>query len=121
MITNSALTIYHKGFDETTRLEKWIRFNYGDDDNKTVWFFGGKGSRINKGYENANDVDIRIPYDKNTNLDINNFEIGDIIVQGYLDFDISRQQDLKNYEVYNITSINNNNFGNNPHIHIGGK
>ena len=115
MITNASLTHYHKTLDETTRLEKWIRYNYAN-----VWWFGGKGSSINKGYENANDVDIRIPYDKN-NIDISNLAIGDIIIKGTLNTDITTQQELKNYEVYNITSINDNNFGINPHIHLGGK
>lgn len=114
MITNSSLTIYHKVLDEETRLEKWIRYNYSK-----VWFFGGKGASINKGYNNANDVDVRIPY--NMELDVNNFAIGDIIVKGDLHQDIATQQDIINCEVYNITSINDNNFGNNPHIHIGGK
>lgn len=117
MITNSSLTIYHKdGLDIVTHLEKWTRHNYDN-----VWFFGGKGASINKGYDNANDVEIRLPYSKNNNLDINNFAIGDIIVQGTLDTDIETQEDLSNYEIYNITSIKNNNFGNNQHIHIGGK
>ena len=115
MITNASLTHYHKTLDETTRLEKWIRYNY-----EGVWWFGGKGSSINKGYENANDVDVRIPYDKN-NIDISNLAIGDIIIKGTLETDITTQQDLNNYEVYNITSINDNNFGINPHIHLGGK
>ena len=115
MITNASLTHYHKTLDETTRLEKWIRYNYGN-----VWWFGGKGSSINKGYENANDVDVRIPYDKN-DIDISNLAIGDIIIKGTLNTDITIQQDLNNYEVYNITSINDNNFGINPHIHLGGK
>ena len=115
MITNASLTHYHKTLDETTRLEKWIRYNYDN-----VWFFGGKGSSINKGYENANDVNARIPYDKN-DIDINNLAIGDIIVKGTLDIDITTQQDLKNYEIYNITSINDNNFGIDKHIHLGGK
>ena len=116
MITNSSLTIYHKdGLDVATHLEKWTRYNYDN-----VWFFGGKGASINKGYDNANDVEIRLPYGKN-DLDINNFAIGDIIVEGTLDLNIQTQQDLENYLVYNITSINNNNFGNNPHIHLGGK
>lgn len=115
MITNASLTHYHKTLDETTRLEKWIRYNY-----ENVWWFGGKGSSINKGYENANDVNARIPYDKN-DIDINNLAIGDIIVKGTLDTDITTQQDLKNYEFYNITSINDNNFGINSHIHLGGK
>lgn len=115
MITNSSLTVYHyAGLDNITHLEKWTRYNYDN-----VWFFGGKGAGINKGYDNANDVQIRIPYDDN--LSINNFSIGDILVQGTLKDDIETQQDLKNYLIYNITSINNNNFGNNRHIHLGGK
>lgn len=120
MIVNNKLTIYHKGLDENTRLEKWVRFNYGTDKN-TIWWFGGKGTSTNKGYENANDVQIRIPYDLNANLNINDFSIGDIIVEGFITDDITTQQDLEEYNVYNITSINDNNFGNNQHIHLSGK
>lgn len=116
MLINNSLTIYHKKFDSVTRLEKWIRFNYDK-----VWYFGGKGAGINKGYDNANDVEVRIFYKLNNNLNIKNFNVGDIIVKGTLKQDIRTQQDLKNYEVYNITSINDNQFGTNPHIHIGGK
>ena len=117
MICNSKLTIYHyNGLDVASHLETWKRFNYDN-----VWFFGGKGAGINKGYDNANDVQVRIPYDQNNGLNINDFAIGDIIVQGELNIDITTQQDLEEYEIYNITSINNNNFGNNQHIHLGGK
>lgn len=116
MKTNASLTHYHKTIDDDIRLEKWIRYNYDN-----VWFFGGKGSGINKGYENANDCNIRIWYEKNDNLNIANFSIGDIVIKGTLDTDITTQQDLNSYEVYNITSINDNNFGINPHIHLGGK
>lgn len=115
MITNASLTIYHKTFDDMNRIEKWIRYNYDN-----VWFFGGKGASVNKGYDNANDVDVRIPYNQNK-VSIDNIEIGDILIKGNLTTDISTQQDLSSYEIYNITSINDNNFGNNPHIHIGGK
>jgi hypothetical protein len=114
MITNASLTIYHKEYDEETRLDKWKRYNYDK-----VWFFGGKGASINKGYDNANNVDVRIPYDNN--LNINNIAIGDILVKGTITNEISTQQDLLNYEIYNITSITDNKFGNNPHIHIGGR
>lgn len=116
MITNSELTIYHKGFDVQTRLETYTRFNYSK-----VWFFGGKGARFNEGINDKNDVQIRIPYNKNSNLNVNNFAVGDIIVKGTLNIDISTQQDLDGYEIYNITSITNNDFGNNQHIHLGGK
>ena len=116
MITNSSLTIYHmSGLDVSTHLETWTRYNYDK-----VWFFGGKGASINKGYDNANDVEIRIPYDQNTNLDITKFAIGDIIVQGTLETNITTQDDLSDYQIYNITSIKNNTFGT-QHIHLGGK
>lgn len=115
MITNSTLTLYHRGYDEETRLNTWTRYNFSD-----VWWFGGKGSGINKGYDNANNVDVRIPY-ANNNISVDNIAIGDILVNGTLTTDIETQQDLSNYDVYNVTSINNNNFGNTPHIHLGGK
>lgn len=113
MICNNQVTIYHKGFDETNHIEKWDRYNYPN-----AWFFGGKGANRNRGYENANNVEIRLPYSKNE-LDINNFAIGDIIVEGNITQDIDSKEDLDTL-VYEITSINNNNFGLNPHIHIGG-
>lgn len=121
MLVNSSLTVYHKDFDEEKRIEKWIRFNYGNEHENKVWFYGGKGSSLNKGYENANDVKIRIPYDINENLNISNFKIGDILVQGTLDFDITTINDLQEYQIYNITSITNNTFGLNKNIHLGGK
>ena len=116
MITNSSLTVYHKGIDSITRLETWTKYVYDN-----VWFYGGKGAGINKGYDNANDVQIRIPYSKNDGLNFGNFSIGDIVVEGTLNLDIQTQQDLENYQIYNITSLNNNTFGINKHIHIGGK
>ena len=58
MITNSSLTIYHHTIVEHSDV--WIRHNYSK-----VWFFGGKGAGINKGYDNANDVEVRIPYNQN--------------------------------------------------------
>lgn len=117
MLKNSKLTIYHQdGLDLATHFEKWARYNYDN-----VWFFGGKGASINKGYDNANDVEIRIPYNENEGLDASKFSVGDIIVKGELDFDIQTQEDLKDYLIYNITSIKNNDFGMTPHIHIGGK
>jgi hypothetical protein len=117
MITNSKVTIYHmSGLDVVTHYEKWVRYNYDN-----AWFFGGRGAGLNKGYADANDVDVRIPYDKNSELDINNFSIGDMIVQGELTDDIETQEDLKGNIVYYIKSINNNNFGINQHIHLGGK
>ena len=112
MLTNSSLTIYHKTIDDITLLEKWTRINVD-----RVWWFGGKGASLNKGYENANDIDIRIP---DNQLNVEDISIGDILVKGTLLQDIKTQQELPE-EVYNITSIVDSTYGNNPHIYIGGK
>lgn len=113
MLVNSSLTVYHKV--EDNHNYKWVRYNYDK-----IWWFGGKGASLNKGYENANDVQIRIPYELNPKLDYNNFGIGDILVRGTLESDITNEEDIQG-EYYNITSLNDNVFGYGRHIHIGGK
>lgn len=116
MLVNSKLTIYHKYFDKTERIDKWKKQLINN-----VWWYGGKGANYNKGLENANEVKIRIPKDINdtSNLEI---EVGDILVKGIIKDEISMQSDLKNFEeVYNITSIIDNDSGINKHLHIEGK
>lgn len=115
MITNAGLTVYHKGFDDITRLEKWTRYTY-----KRVWWFDEKKTSLNQGFTPTNTVSVRIPYDVNPSANIKNFSRGDIIVKGLLNIDIETQQDLKNYEVFNITAITNNETGIEKHIHLGG-
>lgn len=102
MITNKDITIYHKTLNAITRLEEYESFYY-----KNCWVFGGKGASINKGYANANDIEIRIPYSINEDLNIADFNIGDIIYIGKGVNSITTQSDLLG-EVYNITSIINN-------------
>ena len=113
MITNNKITYYHKVLNNSTHLEEWKTYYFND-----VWVFGGKGSSVNKGYIDANDVDVRIPIKYVEDRSI--FKVGDIIVVGQHN-DITKQSDLNNTEFYNIKSININDFGNNPHIHLGGK
>lgn len=112
-LTNSQMTLYHKIKENHNYV--WKRYNFDK-----VWWFGGKGTSRNKGYDNANDVEVRIFYANEPNLDIKTFAIGDIIVKGHLAHDIQGEADLAE-ERYNITSINNNDFGNSQHIHLGGR
>ena len=116
MLVNSDMTLYHKVLDTETRIEKWERYYI-----EKVWWYGGKGANTQKGYENANDVQIRIPYEMNENLNIANFNVGDIVCKGNIEKTITSQSELNGVEYYNITAINNNTFGNNAHIHLGGK
>lgn len=115
-MNNTSVTIYHN--EVTNHEDKWVRYNY-----PIAWMIGGKGSNTNRGYENANDVDVRIYYKDNSSLNINNFSIGDIIVEGNIDTNITKQQDLSSYLTYNITAIQDNKTGTNQikHIHISGK
>ena len=115
MVCNNSITIYHKGINEETKLETWARFNY-----KSAWVFDGRNAQNSEGYSNADSIEIRLPYSRNNNLNVNNFAIGDIIIKGDIVQDINTQQDLSNYRTYNITRIKNNDFGINQHIHIGG-
>lgn len=116
MLVNSDMTLYHKVLDTETRLEKWERYYI-----EKVWWYGGKGANTQTGYENANDVQIRIPYENNENLNIADFSIGDIVCKGNIEKSITSQSELNDVEFYNITAISNNTFGNNQHIHLGGK
>lgn len=113
MITNSELTVYHKTLNPTTRLEQWTKYVFTH-----CWWFDTRGTNTNTGYEKANSVEIRIPYDINPSLNIDNFSIGDMICKGIVNADA---EDVIKGEHFNITSINNNTFGMNQHIHIGGR
>lgn len=116
MKCNSKVTIYHQNGLNENHFEKWDRYNYD-----YVWFYGNEDAKIDKGYTEANSFDCRIPYEKNPNLDIANFSMGDIVVEGHLDIDIETQTDLNDYLIYNISSKKNNKTGCSKHIHIGGK
>lgn len=113
MITNNTITYYKKELDEGTRLPIWTRYVFSP-----VWVFGGKGSSINKGYKNANNVDVRIPMEQVEDESI--FDLEDIILVGEFG-DITKQSDLEGKEFYNVTSITINEYGLNPHVHLGGK
>lgn len=112
-ITNNSLTVYHKTVDNHTTT--WTRYNYSN-----AFITGGKGSNTNKGYENANNIQIRLFYNLNSGLSISNFSIGDILYIGTITTNITSQSDLTN--TFNITSIVDNNFGGDDiqHIHISG-
>lgn len=114
MTTNASMTLYHRN-DKTG---KYTRFFI----EKVMWQ-GGKGAGIDKGYENANDVTVRIPKQENDLINVV-FDIGDIIVKGNVPNEITKKSDLQGFnDIYNITLIKDNDFGSPcmQHIHLGGK
>lgn len=107
MITRGTCTLYHK---TKGKEPKWTKYKIDK-----AWYFGGHGSALNKGIAEANDLQVRIPYGL---ISIDKISIGDLIIIGE-GHNIIKASDLSDY--YTITSINDNNFGSSPHIHIGAK
>lgn len=122
MITNTSMTLYYKQYNSETRLNEWKRHVIiKEDDTSGVMWQGGKGASLDKGYEQANDVKVFIPCDNNDLSQIK-FEIGDIIVKGIIDQEITKRSDLK-MDTYNIKTILNPDYGgaDMAHIELGGK
>ena len=114
MVSNAeTITICHKEIDPSTRLENWTKYYYNN-----CWWFDVLGTVVRDGYQYNNRVEIRIPYSKNKTASISNISIGDILYRGRLESVVESQADVPN--AYNITSITNNTFGGEPHIHLGG-
>lgn len=107
MITRGVITLYHK---TKGKSPTWTKYEVSK-----AWYFGGHGSSLNKGIAEANDLQVRIPYGL---ISISNIELGDLVIIGEGN-NIDKTSDLSDY--YTITSINDNNFGNSPHIHLGAK
>lgn len=107
MITNTTIFIYHK---IKGREEKYIKSKY------KAWQYLKQNININKGEIKSNSLIVRIPYEDNN---IQNIEVGDLIVIGENSPDILHASDLKDYKI--ITSITDNKIGETPHIHIGAK
>ena len=113
MKSNCAiLTFYHKTLNEN-KIEEWEKYYFYD-----VWEYGQTGATVNDGYTNNNKIEILIPI--NQVKDKTLFTIGDIVCIGKAD-DIQKQSDLKGREFYNVTSIAVNDYGNHPHVHLGGQ
>lgn len=117
MKTNTGITIYHKKYDKKNHLDRWDIQHI-----ENVMWQGGKGASLNKGYDQANDINIWIPYNKNQSLKDIPISIGDIVVKGLINKKIEKESDLvKNY--YVITTIIDNDYAsfNMQHLFIGAK
>ena len=112
MKSNTNMTLYHKRFNPKKRLDEWDKYSI-----ENVMWQGGKGASINKGYVQANDISIYIPYEQNKELEKVPFSIGDIVVKGISEVEITKQSDLK-VDNFNITTLIDNNFGSDCMKHI---
>lgn len=106
MLTNTDVTIFHRVYDQKTRLDSW-KMTYISE----AWWFKKEQSTITTdGRKNADVYTIRIP---NTNIVL---EKDDYIVKGICRVKMRTVKDLEGLEKVRITSVNYNTFGGNPHI-----
>lgn len=108
MITNAIISIYHK---TGGRKETYTKYQYKG------WQHSTNAINISNGESNSNTLTARIPYEGNENLD--KISVGDLLVLGADSPDIEHASDLSDYRI--ITSITDNQIGDNPHIHLGAK
>lgn len=115
MITNTKVTIYHREtINHTTAFTRYVV-------DRGMWQ-GGHGSSISKGILESNDVTCYLPYENNNVSDVS-IAIGDYILKGEINNDITSKSDLENQDVYTIQSIIPYDYGglDMQHIKIGAK
>ncbi|MDO5558125.1 MAG: hypothetical protein Q4F95_00850 [Oscillospiraceae bacterium] len=115
MFSNASCTIYHRGYDSTTRMDKWTKVQIPD-----VYIETTKAAKLTReGWADNCNMFASIP-----NTDVTVCE-QDILVKGIVEHEISGSftiSDLhKQYETYTVISVDVYNFGGNPHIEIRGK
>jgi hypothetical protein len=128
MMTNTKMTVYNKylePFTHKTIFKKHVIDNVFWDDSL--------GINLSSGYENADKVNVYIPYNKNNLSDYKKpkqyngegwtLQNGDFMVKGETDLEtVNSIKDLSNYEVFVMTVCDNKDFGssNMQHFEIRG-
>lgn len=102
MLTNADITIYHKEYDPETRLDKWTYTQH-----KGVnWYAKRAVSVSDKGLNSANTLTVRIPTKDEVDA-----AIGDIVVKGLIERDITQPKELSDCERFVVTGIKDNRRG----------
>lgn len=130
MMTNTSMSLFNKYTEPTTK-----NVSYKKKLVKEVFWDDSLGINLNAGYENADKVNIYIPFNKNEE-DLKSYiepkqyngngwtiQNGDFIIKGDVDkTEVGGIKDLKNYEVFEITVVDKKDFGsyNMQHFEIRG-
>lgn len=128
MMTNTSMSVFNKY--KSTYTDK---ISYKKHLIKNVFWDDSLGVNLDTGYENADKVNIYIPFNKN---DLSRYiepkqyngngwtlQNGDFIIKGdAVETEVNGIKDLKDYEVFEITVIDKKDFGstNMQHFEIRG-
>lgn len=129
MMTNTSMSVFNKytaPFTKNIVYKKHIIENVFWDDSK--------GVNLNHGYDEADEVNVYIPKDKNDMSEYvkpkqyngNGWTLknGDFIIKGEVaESEVSGIKDLSSYEAFTITMVDDKDFGseNMHHFEIRGK
>lgn len=131
MMTNTKMSVFNRYKEPFTN-----NVSYKKHVVEHVFWDDSLGINLNTGYENADKVNIYIPFDKNKS-DLENYkepkqyngngwtlQNGDFIIKGEVaESEVDGIKDLKTYEVFEITVIDKKDFGsyNMQHFEIRGQ
>lgn len=117
MMTNTKMTIYNQYIEPNTHNKLYKKHVI-----ENVFWDDSLGVNLNMGYENADKVNVYIPYDKNDLTNYKNpkqfigegwtLQNGDIMVKGEINVNIINGiKDLSQYEPFIMTVCDNKDFG----------
>lgn len=111
MITNTDVTLYRCVYDASARFDRWEREYI-----PKAWWFKAESSSVDaEGLHRADSIVVRIP-------DISvQIKKEDMLVKGECDIEVTRPSDLDGVESIKVMAVNYNDFGNTPHIKVGGQ
>ena len=129
MMTNTEMSVFNKYTDSFTKDIVYKKHVI----NKAFWD-DSKGVNLNRGYDNADEVNVFIPKEQN---DMSEYvkpkhyngigwtlKEGDFIIKGLVtENEVSGIKDLSNYEAFVITMVDDKDFGTEDmhHFEIRGK
>lgn len=120
MITNTDITIYHRGIAPDTRMDAYVRYPvYG-----VLWEERQAVNVINSGLKDADKVTVYVHINNMSGVIISN---GDVIIRGICDREITADYRIaqlqRDYPSAVVTSVDKKDFGSMRmrHYEIGGK
>lgn len=117
MMTNTSMSVFNKYVEPFTK-----EVSYKKHLIKEVFWDDSLGINLNAGYDNADKVNVYIPFDKNDLTDYKKpkeyngigwtLQNGDFIIKGDVaETEVDGIKDLNAYEVFEITVVDVKNFG----------
>lgn len=129
MMTNTKMTVFNKYTEPFTKDVSFKKYEI-----ENVFWDDSLGINLNMGYDNADNVNVYIPFDTN---DMSSYvepkkyngngwtlQKGDFIIKGSVaENEVSGIKELKQYEVFELTVIDKKDFGsdNMQHFELRGR